>query len=328
MPSPPAAATPMTAARWPAMAPDPRRAGLDPVHILGICEHATTGGGPRAVIYTLARPSGITIRLASPKAARTAAAALTRVGYQAALARPRRRCRTVLVTGWNASALEARLAAMRATIQQLRGSEPATAAAAIGHYRRQPPSLPAAAATAAALTHTEHHLRAAIAARCGIHIPRDPTILPADTGNALRLRATWALEELIATLTEGHVRHARRALAQFRTLRRDGSDDWAADNAIHPAAETPSTPGRPASCDAPGTTTPPPLWPPPASAGPATPGDATGRGKPQPRPHACLDFPAPGSAALPAPAPSAPPGARAGQRTGNGQRVKRHGLGR
>jgi len=117
--------------------PDPRETGLDPAHILRVCERAATGADKDpAVRYTLAAPVGVTVGLSTAKAARAASAALVRLGYQAAPARRSRWCREVFVAGWSPAGLESRLAALRLTIAQLRTGETATAAAVIGRYRR------------------------------------------------------------------------------------------------------------------------------------------------------------------------------------------------
>ena len=278
--------------------PDPRRAGLDPAHILAICERAAASGNQPSVRHTLAVPAGLSVRLSSPQAAQLARAALARVGYQAALARPSRRSRNVLVAGWSAAGLESRLAAMRATVHQLRAEPAATATAVIDRYRRLSAGLPGIQASAAALSQAEKQIRLATAARCGIHAPRDPAILPADTGNALRLRVIWALEQAIDDLIERHLRVTRRALAQFCSLRRHGSDDWASDTAIRRAVGVPSAPPGGLVAGRAPTDAAPPLWP-RQDAGPAASGEArrppTGPGEGR---RAALDFPVPISAAV------------------------------
>ena len=85
--------------------PDLRRAGLDPAHILAICEHVAARGGHRPVGYVTAAPDGVRVRLRSPRAARAMRTALTRTGYDTSLTCPGRRW-DLLVTGWDGHALE------------------------------------------------------------------------------------------------------------------------------------------------------------------------------------------------------------------------------
>jgi hypothetical protein len=233
-------------------AADPRRAWFDPAHILGVCELSAGDSAQRAVQYALTVPAGLSVRLTSPRAARAASAALARVGYQARLARRSRRCRNVLVSGWDSDRLESRLAAMRITIQQLRNSETTTAAAAIDAYRRLPPKLPASEASARAVSQVVEQIRGAVVARCGIRAPRDPAVLPADIGDAMRLRTIWAMEELTDAMIEHHLRVAWRALAEFCSLRRYASDDWAQAAALRRTTGLPSLRGQLSSGDAPG----------------------------------------------------------------------------
>jgi hypothetical protein len=76
--------------------PDPYPAGLDPAHILAICAPAT-GGRPGLAVGTC---DGLCVCLPSRRAARSASAALARVGYQVA-SDFGPRGRDVTITGWN-----------------------------------------------------------------------------------------------------------------------------------------------------------------------------------------------------------------------------------
>ncbi len=113
--------------------PDPYLAGLDPAHIVAICAQATGGRQSLAV----GAPDGICVCLPSRRAARSACAALSRVGYQVTTAR-RGRGRDLMVTGWSPAGLETRLTAMRAVLHQLAGNPSGTAAAVIERFRALP----------------------------------------------------------------------------------------------------------------------------------------------------------------------------------------------
>jgi hypothetical protein len=240
--------------------PDLRRAGPGPAHILAICEHVAASGGHRPVGFVTAAPDGVRVRLRSPRAARAMRAALTRTGYDTSLTCPGRRW-DLLVTGWDGHALEARLAAMRTVIAQLSTDPTATAATVIDRYRHTSARSPGSHLGIAVLIQAGEELRTSVAARCGIHAPRDPAILPAGTGNALRLRAIWVLEQAIDDLIGRHLRIARRALCLFRALRQDITDDRAQDAAICRAV---GFAPRPSGSTARGRTVAaaPPLWPP------------------------------------------------------------------
>jgi hypothetical protein len=265
---------------------DPHGDGVDPAHILAICEHVAASGGHRPAGYVTATSDGVRVRVSSVRTARAMREELILVGYDTDLVRPGRHWR-LLVTGWSAERLESRLAAMRATQQRLRSGETATAAAVIDRYRHLSARLPVLAASATAISEVERDIRTTVAARCGVFAPRDPAILPADVGNALRLRTIWALEHAIVELIERHLRVARRALAQFCSLRRLAADDWAKDAAVRRATDVPPPPIGPV-VNGPPAEPPAPRRPRPDAPGCLATG-VTGRAKPEPG----LDFPAP-----------------------------------
>ncbi len=296
-------------------AADPNSAGLDPAHILAVCERVAADGGHKPVGYVTAAPEGVRLRLGSARTAQEMQPALTRAGYQTELVRPGRRWR-LLVTGWSADGLQSRLAAMRATILQLRSAETAAAKAVIDRYRDLSARLPGAAASAAALSEAEQEIRVTVAARCGMYAPRDPAILPSDVGKALPLRTIWALEQAIGELIERHMRVARRAVAQFCSLRRHGSDDWAKDVAVRRASEVPPAPAA-SLPSGPPTKAPRPLPPRPDAAGRIP--EQASHVKPDPGQRAGLDFPAPVTDAAAAAARVAPASGRSPARPTEGR---------
>ncbi len=216
-------------------APDPRERGLDPAHILSVTNHATSGGRGHAGRAVAAHGS-VRISLPSRRAASDAGVALTRVGYQVARIDGTGH-RDVLVTGWSAAGLESRLAAMRAVLHQLDASPAVTAAAVVERVRRLPAGSPAQPDTSV-LAEARAQLRAWVSGRSGIHAPHDPAIVPADRGNALRLRVAWTLEAAIDDLVERHLRVAGHALPLFDSLRQHTTDDRAAKTAIRRAGIT------------------------------------------------------------------------------------------
>jgi hypothetical protein len=229
--------------------PDPRDRGLDPAHILGVCVLATIGRHDHRML-TISTPAGVRVTVPTRRAAGDVLAALTLTGYQAIPVASGGRGRALLVAGWSPAGLDARLTAMRAVIQQLDAGSAITASAAISRVRRPPASSPAAGPDQDALGWARSRLRAWVAARSGIHAPRNPAILPADLGNALRLRAAWAVEAVIDDLIERHLLVARHALRLFGSLRQNASDDWAQEAAVRQAGITFHLSG-PASQDSP-----------------------------------------------------------------------------
>jgi hypothetical protein len=247
--------------------PDLRERGLDPAHILSITSQVITGRGQAGL--AIATPDGVRICFRSRQALSKAITALTRVGYHVTQLDGSHR-RDVLVTGWNAQALESRLDAMRAVLYQLHDKPFATADTMIERFRSLPPGSPARRdSTLLAEAHAQ--LRGWVTSRCGIHAPHDPAIIPADTSNALRLRATRALESAIDDLTERHLRVAAHALPLYQSLRLQATEDQAKATAIRrasvmyylPTTQSTASPGsRPAR----------PTGPEPRSPGPP-PGD-------------------------------------------------------
>lgn len=193
---------------------DPYPAGLDPAHIVAICAHAT-GGRPGLAVGTR---DGMCVCLPSRRSARSARAALGRVGYRVTDdSGPRGR--DLVVTGWNAAGLESRLNAMRVVLHQLAENPSPTARAVIERFRSLPGTAQLPRSGLGVLDEARAGLRSWVSARSGIHAPRPPAVLPADVGVALQLGTTGVLEQAIDDLIERHLRVAGHALALFCSLR-------------------------------------------------------------------------------------------------------------
>lgn len=218
-------------------APDPRDRGLDAAHVLGVCELATDSGGDYKVRAD-STANGVRVAVPTRQAAADALTALTLTGYQAIPMASGGRGRALLVTGWSPAGLDARLTTMRSVIHQLESGLAVTASAAIDRVRRGPARSPAGGPDTDVLAWARARLRAWVAARSGIRAPHDPAIMPADLGNALRLRAAWAVEAVIDDLIERHLRVAGHALRLFGSLRQHASDDWAQETAVRQAGIT------------------------------------------------------------------------------------------
>ena len=195
-------------------APELRQRGLDPAHILSVASQAIRDSHGLA-FRAVTAPGGLRVHLSSRRAAGDAVQALGRVGYQVAQVEGSGH-RDLLVTGWSANGLESRLAALRAVAQRLAEDPDSTAAAVIERARRLP-ARSAAHPETSVLADTRTQLQAWVGACSGIHAPRNPVIVPADTGNALRLRLAQALEAAIDDLVERHLQVAGHALSLFQS---------------------------------------------------------------------------------------------------------------
>ncbi len=212
--------------------PDLSERGLDPAHILSVASQAIRGGHGHAS-RALSTPGGLRLCLSSRLAAGDAAPALIRVGFQAARIDGTGH-RDLLVTGWSADRLESRLTAMRAVLRRLDANPGSTADAVIERVRR----LPARSADdpeTSLLADARTHLQAWVGACSGIHAPRNPAVMPADTGNALRLRLAQTLETAIDDLVGRHLRVTGHALRMFVSLRPHATDEQAKQAAIRRA---------------------------------------------------------------------------------------------
>jgi hypothetical protein len=212
---------------------DPYPAGLDPAHIVAICTHASGG---RPGLAAGAR-DGMCVCLPARRAARSARAALARVGYRVT-ADSGSHGRDLVVTGWDAAGLESRLAAMRAVLHQLAENPSPTARAVIERSRGLPGGAQSPRSGLGVLDEARAGLRSWVFARSGVHAPRPPAVLPADVASTLQLGMAGVLELAIDGLIECHLRVAGHALALFCSLREQMDAGRARDEAIHWAGIT------------------------------------------------------------------------------------------
>ena len=207
-------------------------AGLDRVHIMGICNWVT---GNDASLQTTATADGIRVSFRSRRAAWTAVNALGRVGYTAAHASGDRHTRDLVVTGWNANRLDSRLDALRTVMHGLADNPMMSATAAVRIFA----ALPKAAATPAAanniLEETRQQLRDWADARAGISVPFPPGRLPDNTALAMRVRAASSCEQVIRDLIDRHMRVAEYAVTEFASLRQQMNDGRAQRAAVRRA---------------------------------------------------------------------------------------------
>ena len=207
-------------------------AGLDPVHILGICNWVT---GNDASLQTTATADGVRVSFPSRRAAWTAVNALGRVGYTAAHASGDRHTRDLVVTGWNADRLDSRLNSLRTVMHGLADNPLVGATAAVRRFAM----LPKAAATPAAaneiLEETCQQLRDWTDARAGICVPFPPGRLPDDSVIAMLVRAASSCERVIGDLIDRHMRVAGHAVTEFAVLRHRMNDSRAQRTAVRRA---------------------------------------------------------------------------------------------
>src|SRR5262249_13181348 len=168
---------------------DPRRAGLDPTHVLAICARAT--GGRRGL--AVRRTDGIIVCiLPSQRTASRASTALARVGYEVTGVSASRG-RDLLVTGWDPAALDARLTTMSTVLHWLGDQPSSTAQLVIERFRGLPGEARTPQQIWELLNQAHVGMRKWVTARSGIHALRELTVQPPDAGIALKLRAAAAL---------------------------------------------------------------------------------------------------------------------------------------
>ncbi len=194
--------------------PDLGPAGLDPVHIVGICNWVT---GNDASLQTIATADGIRVSFPSRRAAWTAVNALGRVGYTAAHASGDRHTRDLVVTGWNANRLDSRLNSLRTVMHGLADNPLVSATAAVRRFAALPKAAASPAAASEILEQTRQQLRDWADSRAGICVPFPPGRLPDDTALAMRVRAASKCEQVVRDLIDRHVRVAgtRRRRVRF-----------------------------------------------------------------------------------------------------------------
>jgi hypothetical protein len=210
-------------------------ARLDPAHVLGIC---TRAAGTVAGIQAVGIPDGVRVSLPNRQSAWSATAALGRVGYTAALTGRTRGSRDLVVTGWNAERLESRLTAMRLVMRRLQDNPLVTATAAVRRFAALPRAEASLPAAADILSDTRWQLQDWVEARAGICMPGPPAVLPADTANALRVRAMAGCEQVVSDLVERHLRVAAHALTLFDSLRPQMNNGRAQNTAVRRAGAT------------------------------------------------------------------------------------------
>jgi hypothetical protein len=199
--------------------PDPYPSGVDPVHILAICAQAAPSHHRDTAILVGGRYAA-RVYLPTRRAARAAQEGLCRVGYQVDRPTGNTRGRDLIIHGWSAGALEARLIAMRAVLEQLAANPVSTATTVLEKLRSIPlAKLPGAAGQEQLIAQAAEQLRHWIFTGSGIQAPHDPRLRPADTGCALRVSAAWQLEEAIDDVAARQVRVARYALDLYPAAR-------------------------------------------------------------------------------------------------------------
>jgi hypothetical protein len=213
--------------------PDP--AGLDPIHILAIC---TQSVGADTGAQAVATSNGVRVSLPTRRAAWTCTSALGQAGYTATPTGDGRGNRGLVVTGWNADRLDARLTAMRGVMYRLADNPLVTATAAVRRFAALPRGAATPAAAAEILGETSQQLQGWVVTTTGICLAAPPARLPADTGMAMRVRGVATCEQVISDLIERHLRVAGHALTLFGSLRQRMDDGRAQKAAVRRAGIT------------------------------------------------------------------------------------------
>jgi hypothetical protein len=216
---------------------DPPR--VDSAHIWAICTSAGPARDRRGITLLAGGRHGIHVHMPTRASARDAEAALIRVGYHVVRATDHNRGRHLVVRGWSADALEARLTTMRSVLEQLAADPSSTATKALDRLGGLPAAgLPDSAGQQQLSRQAAAQLLRWIFTTSGVHAPHDPLAQPPDAGCALRLSAAWRLEEAIEDLAARQVRVAANALALYPVLRQHLGHDSARDIAVRQASIT------------------------------------------------------------------------------------------
>lgn len=217
--------------------PDQNPTGADHAHIWAICAGAGPTRDRHGTALLAGARDGIHVYMPTRAGARDAEAALSRVGYQVVRTTGHGRGGQLVVRGWSADGLEARLIAMRAVLEQLASDRGSTAMKALDRLGGLPAAaLPDRAGQRQLSRQAATQLLRWIFTTSGIHAPHDPLARPADPGCALRLSTAWRLEEGIEDLAARQIRVAADALAQYPVLRQQMGHDSARDVAIRRAS--------------------------------------------------------------------------------------------
>ena len=142
------------------------------------------------------------------------------------------RGRDLLVTSWDPTALDARLATMHMVLHWLADQPSSAAQLAIERFRGVPDESKTHQQVWEVLNQANAGMRKWVTARSGIHALKALTVQPAEARIALQVRAATVLEQAIDDQAERQLRAAGCALVLFRRLSGQMDDDRAQDTAI------------------------------------------------------------------------------------------------
>lgn len=215
--------------------PEGYPAGVDPVHVRAICMAAVPGTHREGIVVLADQSDGVRVYLTRRAEATAARAALHRVGYDADRTEGGWLSGAVIITGWSADRLEARLQAMRTVARRLAAEPSSTAAGILDQLSQQPKQPPSTASMQEQVLAARQRLREWITNTSGIHARCDPRARPADTGTALRLSACRQAETAIDLLAAQHLQVAVHAVALYPELLAQMSHHSASELAIYRA---------------------------------------------------------------------------------------------
>jgi len=219
----------------------PAAAGVDPRHVWLVCTaaaHAVAAGTIADVMP--GRDGPARVYLPDRDTARAAEEALAAAGYEARRPAGPGSGRDLVVHGWSARLLDARLAALAEARAVLRSAPAATAMHVlrqVGHLA--PSALPDAAGQQWLVGQAGQQQRDWARRTCGPAAPADdPAARPGHPALALRLSAVRDAEKAVSAMTDLHLRIASLALARYPVLMSGRGPEPARATAVRQAAGT------------------------------------------------------------------------------------------
>jgi hypothetical protein len=206
----------------------------DLVHVWAVCLTAAQAAGQHGDATIAGRRFPVRIVMPGRPAAQAAITALSRAGYAADRVATPSRGQELVIHGWSAERLDARLAAMRSVIRTL-AADPGITAAGVLEEIAEVPATWVPDTRAAVIRQADRGLHDWIGKACGHLGGLDVNAWPSDPGCAQAMTAIHDALDAITDLSVRHVQIAEHALGAYAELRAASSHADARDAALRQA---------------------------------------------------------------------------------------------